>query len=65
MIAKAMQESLASMAQLTHHTSFDASGMLALRAKFKAAPEELELSGITLNDMILFAVSRVLGGIRR
>ena len=59
-IAKAMQESLASMAQLTHHTSFDASGMLALRAKFKAAPEELELSGITLNDMILFAVSRVL-----
>ncbi len=58
-----MQESLASMAQLTHHTSFDASGMLALRAKFKAAPEELELSGITL--MILFAVSRVLGGIRR
>ena len=58
--AKAMQESLAGMAQLTHQTSFDASQMLALRARFKAAPEALGLGGITLNDMILFAVSRVL-----
>lgn len=58
--ARAMHDSLSQMAQLTHHTSFDASQMLALRARFKAAPEELGLSGITLNDMILFAVSRVL-----
>ena len=58
--AKAMHESLSQMAQLTHHTSFDATQMLSLRARFKAAPEELGLGGITLNDMILFAVSRVL-----
>lgn len=58
--AKAMQESLANMAQLTHQSSFDATKMLALRAQFKAAPEELDLGGITINDMILFAVSRVL-----
>ena len=58
--AKAMHESLSQMAQLTHHMAFDASQMMALRARFKAAPEELELSGITLNDMVLFAVSRVL-----
>ncbi len=59
-IAKAMHESLSQMAQLTHHMAFDASQMMALRAQFKAAPEDMALSGITLNDMILFAVSRVL-----
>ncbi len=58
--AKAMHDSLSQMAQLTHHMAFDASQMLALRARFKAAPEEMGVGGITLNDMILFAVSRVL-----
>ncbi|MDD4080742.1 MAG: dihydrolipoamide acetyltransferase family protein [Eubacteriales bacterium] len=58
--ARAMHESLAGMAQITHQSSFDATQMLALRARFKAAPEELGLGGITINDMILFAVSRVL-----
>ncbi|MGI6694792.1 MAG: dihydrolipoamide acetyltransferase family protein [Christensenellales bacterium] len=59
-IAKTMHDSLSQMAQLTHHTSFDATQMLALRAQFKAAPEEMGLNRITINDMILFAVSRVL-----
>ncbi len=56
-----MQESLSTMAQLTHNSSFDATRLLALRARFKAAPAELGLNGITVNDLILFAVSRVLG----
>ena len=59
-IAKTMQESLSGMAQLTHNSSFDAARLLAQRARFKAAPAELGLNGITINDLILFAVSRVL-----
>jgi pyruvate dehydrogenase E2 component (dihydrolipoamide acetyltransferase) len=59
-IAKAMQESISGMAQLTHHSSFDATRLLALRQRFKSAPQEQGLNGITLNDLILFAVSRVL-----
>ncbi|MBR4206172.1 MAG: 2-oxo acid dehydrogenase subunit E2 [Clostridia bacterium] len=59
-IAKAMCASLSEMAQLTLNTSFDATNLLAYRAKLKAAGEELGLSKITINDMVLFAVSRVL-----
>lgn len=59
-IAKTMQESLSTMAQLTHNSSFDATVLLAQRARFKASPAELGLNEITINDLILFAVSRVL-----
>jgi pyruvate dehydrogenase E2 component (dihydrolipoamide acetyltransferase) len=60
MIAKTMHESLAQMAQLTHNTSFDATQVLAFRAHLKSAPEGMELPKITLNDIVLFAASRVL-----
>lgn len=60
MIAKTMHDSLAEMAQLTHNTSFDATKILAFRESLKAAPEGMELPKITINDIILFAVSRVL-----
>ena len=60
MIAKTMHDSLAEMAQLTHNTTFDATKMLAFREEIKTAPESLELPKITINDIILFAVSRVL-----
>ena len=59
-IAKQMCASLSSMAQLTFNTSFDATKMIALRASLKASAEKLGLANITYNDMILFAVSRVL-----
>ncbi|NLE20862.1 MAG: 2-oxo acid dehydrogenase subunit E2 [Clostridiales bacterium] len=59
-IAKTMHESLSSMAQLTHNSSFDATALLALRARFKAAPEALGVGGVTVNDLLLFAVSRTL-----
>ena len=60
MIAKTMHDSLAEMAQLTHNTRFDATKMLAFRESLKAAPESMDLPKITINDIILFAVSRVL-----
>lgn len=59
-IAKAMHASLATMAQLTHSSSFDASAIMALRKQLKAAPEQMDVPNITLNDIILYAVSRVL-----
>lgn len=59
-IARAMHNSLQNAAQLTHHHSFDATALISLRQQFKASGEPLGLSGITVNDMVLFAVSRTL-----
>ena len=59
-IAKSMHASLSNMAQLTLNTSFDATKLMALRASLKGGAEKMGLSNITLNDMVLFAVSRVL-----
>jgi len=59
-IAKAMHDSLQTTAQLTLNTSFDASSILKYRKKIKAFKEELELSNITLNSMILYAVAKTL-----
>ncbi len=59
-IAKAMSSSLSEMAQLTHHHSFDATAILSFRKSLKTVGESLGLPNITLNDMVLFAVSRVL-----
>jgi pyruvate dehydrogenase E2 component (dihydrolipoamide acetyltransferase) len=57
-IAKAMHHSLSSTAQLTLNASFDASEMLAFRKKIKEHREQLGFANITINDMILYAVSR-------
>ena len=57
-ISKSMHTSLSTMAQLTHNTSFDATAILNYRKLLKNS--EGELSGITLGDIILYAVSRVL-----
>lgn len=57
-ISKSMHTSLSTMAQLTHNTSFDASGILAYRKQLKSADDEC--SGITLGDIVLYAVSRTL-----
>ncbi len=59
-IARSMQASLQDMAQLTLNTSFDASEIMALRAKLKLHTEDMKLQKITLNDIVLFAVSRTL-----
>lgn len=59
-IAKSMVTSLSTMAQLTFNSSFDATKLLAYRQSLKNGAEKLGLANITINDMILFAVSRVL-----
>lgn len=58
--AKSMCASLSEMAQLTISASFDATAMMDYRAMLKARGEEIGLGKITINDMILYAVSRVL-----
>ena len=55
-ISKSMTTSLSTMAQLTHSTSFDATAILNYRKALKAAGDEY--AGITLGDIILYAVSR-------
>ncbi len=59
-IAKSMHASLSNMAQLTLNTSFDATKLMNLRASLKSGAEKMGLANITLNDMVLFAVSRTL-----
>ncbi|HZK39249.1 MAG TPA: dihydrolipoamide acetyltransferase family protein [Clostridia bacterium] len=59
-IAQSMSTSLLNSAQLTHHHSFDATNILALRKGIKENADRLQLANITLNDFILFAVSRTL-----
>ena len=59
-IAKTMQKSLAETAQLTHHHSFDATKILALRTQFKQEGKPYGLDGVTIGDIIIYVVSRVL-----
>ena len=64
LIAKSMTSSLSTMAQLTYNMSFDASEVLEFRAKLKKAKEagvavQLGLANVTINDIILYVVSRV------
>ena len=56
-IGRNMMNSLAQSAQLTMFSSFDATTILSLRNKFKANERT---QSITLNTLILYAVSRVL-----
>lgn len=58
-IAENMHKSLSEMAQLTLNSSFDATAIIAFRKKAKAA-KNFGLEEITLNDCILYAVSRTL-----
>ena len=56
--SKSMMASLHGMAQLTHNFSFDATAIKKYRAIMKAAGDDY--AGVTLGDMILFAVSRTI-----
>lgn len=57
-ISKSMHTSLSTMAQLTHNSSFDATTILEYRKMLKSA--DGEYAGITLGDIVLYAVSRTL-----
>jgi pyruvate dehydrogenase E2 component (dihydrolipoyllysine-residue acetyltransferase) len=56
-IARRLRESLASTAQYTLHASADAGGLLALRARVKAAPGAAD---ITINDLVTFCTIQAL-----
>ncbi len=58
--ARRMMESIHGTCQLTLHAFADASAMKRLRSGIKASNSELGLSNVTLNDLVLFAVSRTL-----
>ena len=60
MIARTMHDSLATSAQLTLNASFNAGEILAYRKKLKENKYQPDLTNITINDIILYAVSRVL-----
>ncbi len=60
LIAERMHASLQKTAQLTMNSSADATSLLALRKKLKNSPESFALQKVTVNDLILFAVARVL-----
>lgn len=59
-IAENMHRSLADSAQLTISMSFDATAILEYRKKVKADGERQGVANISLNDMVVFAASRVL-----
>jgi pyruvate dehydrogenase E2 component (dihydrolipoamide acetyltransferase) len=60
LIAERMLASISTTAQLTLHSAADARSMQELRRKFKGSGESLGLRDVTINDMVLFAVSRAL-----
>ena len=57
-IAQNMHDSLANMAQLSFTAYFDATELFEYRELVKAQGEKLGYPNISINDMILFAVSR-------
>ena len=59
-IAKRMLESLQTTAQLTLNSSADARELLHYRAQLKKSPEALGARDISINDLMLFAISRAL-----
>lgn len=59
-IAERMLESLKNSAQLTLNSSADATALLSLRKKFKSSSIKKEYQSITLNDIIHYAVIKVL-----
>jgi pyruvate dehydrogenase E2 component (dihydrolipoamide acetyltransferase) len=59
-IAARMLESLQTTAQLTLNAFADARALQDYRKKLKNSPEALGLNGVTINDLVLFAVSRAL-----
>jgi pyruvate dehydrogenase E2 component (dihydrolipoamide acetyltransferase) len=59
-IASQMMASHTNTAAFTLNASAPAANLLALRSRFKAADPALGLGKITINDLILFAASRLL-----
>ena len=59
-IARAMHNSISCTAQLTLNSSFDATEILAYRKKLKEGKDAPGFENITINDILLYTVSRTL-----
>jgi pyruvate dehydrogenase E2 component (dihydrolipoamide acetyltransferase) len=59
-ISERMLASMQTTAQLTMNTSADARALQAYRKRLKNSPDTLGLQKVTINDLVLFAVSRTL-----
>ncbi len=59
-ISERMRESLTTTAQLTFNSTANAKQLQSVRARFKASDPSLGLSEVTIGDLVLYAVSRVL-----
>jgi len=59
-IAKTMTASLQRGAQVTHHHSFDATSILAMREDFKTDGDAIAYRDVSIGDIILYVTSRVL-----
>lgn len=59
-ISRSMHASLSTMAQLTLNASFDATNILEFRRQLKEVKDKLGLANVTINDIILYAVSRTI-----
>jgi pyruvate dehydrogenase E2 component (dihydrolipoamide acetyltransferase) len=59
-----MLESIASTAQYTLNGSASAEAILAYREKLKGGPQALGLREVSLNDLVMYAASRVLSRFR-
>jgi pyruvate dehydrogenase E2 component (dihydrolipoamide acetyltransferase) len=60
LVAQRMHASLAETAQLTLNASTSAASLLSWRAAYKASPEAFGLSKVSINDLIMFTVARLL-----
>ncbi|PKL13734.1 MAG: 2-oxo acid dehydrogenase subunit E2, partial [Spirochaetae bacterium HGW-Spirochaetae-8] len=58
--ARRMHDSIATTAQLTMNAFANATALKALRERFKTSDPKLGLQKITINDLLLFAVSRTI-----
>lgn len=56
--AERMLQSVSTTSQLTLHTSANAVTLLELRKRFKQSAPELGFNSVSINDLMLFAVSR-------
>ncbi len=61
-ISRSMHASLSTMAQLTLNASFDATNIMEFRRQLKEVKDKLGLANVTINDIILYAVSRTILG---
>ncbi len=59
LIAENMHQALTELAQVTIHSSFDATDLLNLRKRCKQS-DDPAIAGITLGDMVLYACARTL-----